>query len=120
MDFEILKNSDVRYGLGVSSGYAIGSVFIYGKPFFKISLRKITDENIQKEIDRFHLALSKAKEDILKIAHWIKPAPRYFLQNFRSEKTIKPEFEKTKPYPQEYLLEIQKAISPFFDVCQVR
>jgi pyruvate formate lyase activating enzyme len=60
------------------------------------------------------------KEDILKIAHWIKPAPRYFLQNFRSEKTIKPELEKIKPYPQEYLLGIQKAISPFFDVCQVR
>ena len=60
------------------------------------------------------------KEDILKIVHWIKPAPRYFLQNFRPEKTIKPEFEKIKPYPQEYLLEIQRAISPFFDVCQVR
>ena len=60
------------------------------------------------------------KEDILKIAHWIKPAPRYFLQNFRAEKTINPEFEKIKPYPPEYLLEIQKAIAPFFDVCQVR
>ncbi len=60
------------------------------------------------------------KEDILKIAHWIKPAPKYFLQNFRPEKTIDPKFEKIKPYPQEYLLEIQKAISPFFDVCQIR
>ncbi|MCK4665660.1 phosphoenolpyruvate--protein phosphotransferase [Candidatus Dependentiae bacterium] len=67
MDFEILKNSDVRYGLGVSPGIAIGSVFIYGKPFFKISLRKITDENITAEIARFHLALKQAKEDILKI-----------------------------------------------------
>ena len=60
------------------------------------------------------------KEDILKIAHWIKPAPKYFLQNFRAEKTVNPSFEKIKPYPQEYLLEIQKAISPFFDTCQVR
>jgi len=60
------------------------------------------------------------KEDILKIAHWIKPAPKYFLQNFKAEKTIDPKFEKIKPYPQEYLLEIQKAISPFFDVCQIR
>ncbi len=67
MNFEILKNSDVRYGLGVSPGFAIGSVFIYGKPFFKISLRKITDENIPKEIARFHLALKSAKADILKI-----------------------------------------------------
>lgn len=60
------------------------------------------------------------KEDILKIVRWIGPAKRYFLQNFRPEKTIDPKFEKIKPYPQEYLLEIQKAISPFFEVCQVR
>ena len=60
------------------------------------------------------------KEDILKIAQWIKPAKKYYLQNFRPEKTINPKFEKIKPYPQEYLLEIQKVISPFFEVCQVR
>jgi len=60
------------------------------------------------------------KEDILKIARWISPAKKYFLQNFRPEKTVDPSFEKIKPYPQEYLLEIQKAISPFFEICQVR
>jgi len=60
------------------------------------------------------------KQDILKIVHWIKPAQRYFLQSFRAEKTINPAFENKKAYSQEYLLEIQKAISPFFDVCQVR
>ncbi|MCX6759319.1 MAG: anaerobic ribonucleoside-triphosphate reductase activating protein [Candidatus Nealsonbacteria bacterium] len=60
------------------------------------------------------------KEDILKIAKWIRGGKKYYLQNFRPEKTIDPEFEKIKPYPQEYLLEIQKAISPFFEVCQVR
>ena len=60
------------------------------------------------------------KEDILKIARWIRPAKKYYLQNFRPEKTVDPKFEKIKPYPQEYLLEIQKAISPFFETCQVR
>ncbi len=60
------------------------------------------------------------KKDILKIVHWIKPAKRYYLQNFKGEKTINPEFENLRPYPREYLLEIQKAISPFFDVCEVR
>lgn len=60
------------------------------------------------------------REDILKIARWIKPAPRYYLQNFRPEKTIDPRFERIKPYPQEYLLKIQKALSPFFDICRVR
>ncbi|GAI18877.1 unnamed protein product, partial [marine sediment metagenome] len=60
------------------------------------------------------------KEDILKIAQWIRSAKKYYLQNFRPEKTINPKFEKIKPYPQEYLLEIQRAVSPFFEACQVR
>ena len=60
------------------------------------------------------------KEDILAIVRWIKPAPKYFLQNFRPEKTIDPDFEKIKSYPQAYLLEIQKAVSPFFETCQIR
>ncbi len=60
------------------------------------------------------------KEDVIEMAKWIRGAKRYFLQNFRPEKTVDPKFEKIKPYPQEFLLEIQKAISPFFEVCQVR
>lgn len=60
------------------------------------------------------------KKDILKIVDWIKPAKKYYLQNFKGEKTINPGFEKLRPYSGEYLLEIQKAVSPFFDVCQVR
>ena len=60
------------------------------------------------------------KEDVIKMAKWIRGAKKYYLQNFRPEKTIDPEFEKIKPYPQEYLLEIQKVIVPFFEICQVR
>lgn len=60
------------------------------------------------------------KKDIIKMAKWISGAKRYFLQNFKSEKTIDFSFEKIKPYPQEYLVEIQKAISPFFEDCRLR
>lgn len=66
------------------------------------------------------------KKDILEIGKWLsslspgQKLPKYYLQNFRPEKTIDPSFEKIKPYPQEYLLEIQKALLPFFEVCQVR
>jgi len=60
------------------------------------------------------------KKDILKIVHWIKPAKRYYLQNFKGEKTVNPRFESLRPYPRDYLLEIQHAISPFFDICHVR
>ena len=60
------------------------------------------------------------KEDIIEMAKWISGAKRYYLQNFRLEKILDPDFEKIKPYSQEFLLEIQKAISPFFENCQVR
>ncbi|HUW71708.1 MAG TPA: anaerobic ribonucleoside-triphosphate reductase activating protein [Candidatus Humimicrobiaceae bacterium] len=60
------------------------------------------------------------KEDVIEMARWISGAKRYYLQNFRSEKTIDPNFEKIEPYPQEFLLEIQKIISPFFETCQIR
>src|SRR3989344_4347363 len=60
------------------------------------------------------------KEDILEIAKWIRGVRRYYLQNFRAEKTLDPDLEKVKPYLQEFLLEIQTAISPFFEVCQIR
>jgi len=42
------------------------------------------------------------------------------LQNFLPEKTLDKRFEALKPYPVEFLLEIQKAISPFFEICRVR
>jgi len=61
------------------------------------------------------------KEDFLEIAKWIGgPNIKYYLQNFRAEKTIDPEFEKVRPFPKEFLEEIAKEISPYFKLCQVR
>jgi len=60
------------------------------------------------------------KEDIIRIAKWLTPTKKYYLQSFRPEKTIDPKFEKIKPYPEEYLGEIQKAVSNFFEACKAR
>ncbi len=60
------------------------------------------------------------REDILKIRRWISPAKKYVLQNFRPEKTLDPNFQNIQSYPPSYLFRIQKAISPFFEVCEVR
>ena len=60
------------------------------------------------------------KEDILSIVQWIRPAKRYFLQQFRAENNLDPEFKKLNPYSLEYLVDIKEVIAPFFDVCQVR
>lgn len=60
------------------------------------------------------------KEDLLKMARWISGAKKYYLQDFLPQKTLDKKFENVKPYPREFLLEVQKAISPFFEVCLVR
>jgi len=61
------------------------------------------------------------KEDFLEIAKWIGgPDVKYYLQNFRPEKTIDPNFEQTKPFSKEFLEQIAKGISPHFNLCQVR
>jgi pyruvate formate lyase activating enzyme len=61
------------------------------------------------------------KEDFLKIANWIGGENiKYYLQRFRPEKTLDPSFEKLKPYPEEHLGDIKKAISPFFKTCEIR
>jgi pyruvate formate lyase activating enzyme len=62
-----------------------------------------------------------AKEDFLEIAKWIGgPNVKYYLQGFRAEKTINPDFEKVEPLKTEFLKEIAKEISPYFKLCQVR
>lgn len=61
------------------------------------------------------------KEDFLEIAKWIGgPGVKYYLQNFRAEKTIDPEFEKVEPFKQAFLEEIVKEISPYFEECKAR
>jgi len=61
------------------------------------------------------------EEDFLEIAKWIGGKNvKYYLQNFRAEKTIDPEFEKIEPFKEEFLKEIAKEISPYFKICQLR
>jgi len=61
------------------------------------------------------------KEEFLEIAKWIGgPDVKYFLQNFRAEKTIDPEFEKVKPFSKVFLGDIVKEISPHFKICELR
>ncbi len=84
------------------------------------SIKILKEEKIDSEFRTTVVPTVLKKEDIFKIAKWISPAKKYYLQNFRAEKTIDPKFERVKPYPKEYLLEIQKEISPYFEVCQLR
>ncbi|MBZ9577497.1 anaerobic ribonucleoside-triphosphate reductase activating protein [Patescibacteria group bacterium] len=84
------------------------------------SIKILKEDKIDCEFRTTVIPTVLEKKDILKIARWISPAKKYYLQNFRPEKTIDPKFKKIKPYSEKYLSEIKKAISPFFEVCQIR
>ena len=61
------------------------------------------------------------REEFLEIAKWIGGKNiKYYLQNFRAEKTIDPEFEKVKPFSKEFIEGIVKEISPYFKECSLR
>lgn len=86
----------------------------------KKSIEIIKNSGIDYEFRTTVVPGIHTKDDIFQIAKDISPAKRYFLQTLRPEKTIDVFFEKIKPYPEEFLLEIQKAISLFFESCQIR
>lgn len=61
------------------------------------------------------------KKDILKIAQWLNPAARYFLQTFQNTtRTIDSDFMRIQPYSEAFLQEILEEIKPYFDICQIR
>ena len=100
--------------------------------YYRVAGRSVDVDEVQKSIDilkegkvdyEFRTTVVPAlheREDILKMARWISGAKKYYLQNFRAEKTLNPQFEIVDPYPSEFLVEIKNAISPFFEFCGVR
>lgn len=105
-------------------GYIIG---VKEKKLKKEIIQKIEEcieilkeEKVDYEFRTTIVPILLKKEDILKIAKWLSPAKRYFLQNFKPERTIDPALSKIKPYSQDYLVSIQKSLIPFFEICQIR
>lgn len=86
----------------------------------KKSIGIIKNSGIDYEFRTTVVPTIHTKEDIIKIAKAIAPAKKYFLQNFRPEKTIDPEFEKIKSYSKDFLSEIKEEIAEFFGICEVR
>jgi len=85
------------------------------------SVKFLKNYNIDFEFRTTVVPSIHSKEEFKEIANWIGGENViYYLQSFRAEKTIDPEFEKVKPFQEEYLKEIAKEISPYFKICQLR
>lgn len=109
---------------------------VKGKYFKSIGLPEKQSEEIFKKIEQTIKILKESginyefrttvvpnlhsKEDIFKISEWLSPVKKYYLQNFRPEKTINSRFEKIKPYSAKELNEIKKEISRMFENCEIR
>ena len=112
MDIKISKDSPVYQNL-MSEGITIDNI--------KESVDFLKKESLDFEFRTTVVNTVHTKEDFVKIAEWIGGENiKYYLQNFRAEKTIDPEFEKVQPFGREFLEDIVKEISPYFKDCQVR
>lgn len=98
----------------------------YKELFLKIddvdkSVNILKDNKVDYEFRTTIVPTVHKKEDFIQIARWIGAEnAKYYLQQFKPEKTLDPTFEKIKPYSDKYLLSIKKAISPFFKTCELR
>jgi len=117
--------------IGVENNFSGSKFNFWGEKIIKNiekSIEILKEEKIDYELRTTLVPKLLTKKDILKIVRWISPAlslrsgqvKKYFLQEFKPEKTVDPKFEKIKPYKREYLIEILRAIEPFFETCQLR
>ena len=106
---------------------------IKGPVYEKIMGEGVKMEDIKKSVDFLKKGLVDfefrttvvpvvhKKEDFLEIAKWIGGKNvKYYLQNFRAEKTIDPEFEKITPFKDEWLEKVAGEIGQFFKECKAR
>jgi pyruvate formate lyase activating enzyme len=60
------------------------------------------------------------KNDLFIIGKWLKGSKRFFIQQFRSQTTINPEFQKEKSFKPEELNEFKDMLKPYFEEVEVR
>lgn len=77
------------------------------------SIDLIIKSGIDHEMRSTVLPRLHSKEDIISMAKLVRNAKRYFLQQFRPEVTLNPEFKKCKTFTQEELEDIRKECSKY-------
>lgn len=107
-----IKATKENYGKVVGKSVNVGDI--------EKSIEILKQNKVDYEFRTTIVPTIHSKEDIIKIVKWISPTKKYYLQSFRAEKTINPKLEKVKPYSKEFLSDIKKEISRFFEVCEIR
>jgi pyruvate formate lyase activating enzyme len=84
------------------------------------SIDMIRDSGVEYEFRTTVVPKFFGKDDALSIARWLEGSKKFFLQQFRPEKTLDKSFKNEKPYTPEELKEIAEIMKPFFEKLEVR
>ena len=86
----------------------------------KKSIKLIMKSNVDYEFRTTVVPALHKKDDITKIAIFIKGARKYALQNFQPKDTLDPEYVKLKPYKKEEMEDILESVSRYVKKCTLR
>lgn len=86
----------------------------------KKSVELIKNSGIDYEFRTTVVPKFHKKEDIVKIAEWLKGSKKYFLQQFYPTKTLDDCLKGEKSYSKEELDGFCEAVKPYFLLCGVR
>ncbi len=84
------------------------------------SVQLIKNSGIDYEFRTTVLPALHNDTDIMEIGKWLQGSKKYFLQQFRPEKTLDPKFANEKSFSKEELLRLRDAAKQFFEKCEVR
>ncbi len=85
------------------------------------SIKIIKDKAVDYEFRTTIIPKFLTKNDIQKIAEWLKNAKRYFLQQYKHNvPQLNMNNTDKSPYESTYLKEIRDSVAPFFQTCVIR
>ena len=114
MDIKLPKNRySLVFGAAMSSELIEQSIFILKNSDIDFEFRTTCAPGVH------------TTDDLARMAEWIGQrvpgkSPKYFLQNFRPERTIDPKFESLRPFPPEFFNEAIEKIKLFVPECKIR
>jgi len=81
----------------------------------------IRDKAVDYEFKTTFIPDLLTKDDVLKIAEWLKGSKKFYLQQFKVDTPlVSLDFQNLKPYPKKYLEETLDLIKQYFEKCELR
>ncbi len=110
---------DIKAPLKNPDYFKATGVYITPEKIMK-SIKVIKESGVDYEFRTTVVPGLHKPEDIRAIAKLISPVKRYFLQTFRSGKSIDPSLIGVSSYSTEFMEELKRDLEGMFEVCEIR